>query len=76
MMKLAELIGHDKAQRLKTAGLHNVLAAKLASEGRPIEDPQGLRGFVEAFGTELFSKNAQYKSIVDGILALEELQKG
>jgi len=76
MISLERLFGADRAHAMRTAGLHKLAAARLRKEGHHIEGDLSLRSAVQALGTNLYIKNAEYNNIVNGMLSLRELTKG
>ena len=76
MVKLNHLLGDEAAKKLAHTGLHKIAAARLRAEGHQIPEELDLRSAIQALGTNLFLKNAEYKVILDGILATHELTRG
>ncbi len=73
MIKLNELIGDEKSKKLASMGLHRLVAARLQKEGHDVSDELDMRSAVKALGTNIFLKNAEFKSIAQGLVALENL---
>lgn len=76
MMKLNHLLGDETAAKLAHTGLHKIAAARLRAEGHSVPEELDLRSAIQALGTNLFVKNAEYKLILDGIIAAHELTRG
>ncbi len=76
MITLESLVGKESAQRMKNAGLHKLAAARLQAEGHNVPDELDLRSAIQALGTNIYIKNAEYKNIVDGVTCLKELLRG
>jgi len=76
MVNLEKLFGVEAAQRMKTAGLHQMVAGILEKEGHAVGNELDLRSAIQALGTNLYAKNAEYKAIRDGLLSLNELNRG
>ena len=74
-INLDKLIGTDAAQRLSGLGLHKVAAARLRAEGYDVPEELDIYSAVRVLGTRAFQKNAEYQSILQGLIALEELEK-
>lgn len=75
MIDLEKLFGKESAWRMRHAGLHKLAAERLRSEGHRIDGDLNLRSAVQALGTNLYIKNAEYKSIIDGIVCLGNLME-
>lgn len=75
MITLGQLIGDATAHRLATTGLHKIAANTLRSEGFNVGEELDLRSAVQALGTRVFLKNAEYRAIVDGLASLETLHR-
>jgi hypothetical protein len=73
MINLERLLGKESAWKLRNAGLHKLAAERLRSEGHPVDGDLNLRSAIQALGTNLYIKNAEYKNIVDGIMCLGAL---
>jgi hypothetical protein len=73
MISLNKLVGQESADRMRQAGLHKLAATRLRSEGIPVSDEFDLRDAVQALGTKLYTKNAEYRDILDGIQSLRIL---
>ena len=69
-IRLNDLIGDELAKKLASAGLHRVVAARLKKEGHDVSDELDIKSAVKALGTNVFMKNAEYKSIAEGLAAL------
>lgn len=76
MINLERLVGKESAQRMRNAGLHKLAAARLQAEGHDVPDELDLRSAMQALGTNIYIKNAEYKNIVNGVVCLQELTKG
>jgi len=76
MINLERLVGKDSAQRMLNAGLHKLAAARLQAEGHSVPDELDLRSAIQALGTNVYTKNAEYKNIIDGVVCLKELLGG
>lgn len=74
-MTLENLIGTEAAQKLRATGLHKLAAARLRSEGHPVEGDLGLRSAIQALGTNVYIKNAEAKRIFDGLISLDNLTR-
>jgi len=65
-------------ERLQTKiaqhGLHGVVAAKWRTDGYKIATMLDHSAFA-AFGAKLYTKNAEYRRIMDGLTALDRLQE-
>ncbi len=76
MINLEKLVGEEAAHRMKTAGLHHLVATVLKKEGHHVGDELDLRSAIQALGSNVYAKNAEYKTIRDGLIALNELNRG
>lgn len=76
MINLEKLLGKESAWKLRNTGLHKLAAERLRSEGHHIDGDLNLRSAVQALGTNLYIKNAEYKNIIDGIVSLGALMEG
>ena len=76
MINLEKLLGKESAWKIRHAGLHKLAAERLRSEGHQISGDLSLRSAIQALGTNLYIKNAEYKNIVDGITCLSALVEG
>jgi hypothetical protein len=74
-INLERLFGKEAAHRLRNLGLHKVAAAKLRTDGHAIPDELDIRSAIQALGTNVYQKNAEYQSIVEGIVAFDDLTK-
>lgn len=74
-INLEKLFGKEASHRLRTIGLHKVAAARLRADGHRVPDELDIRSAVQALGTSIFQKNAEYQAIVEGIVALDGLTK-
>lgn len=77
MVNLDKLMSPENAAKLRTLGLHKVAAARLGMEGWQL--PQGeldLRSAVQILGTHIYEKNAEYRQIAEGLIALRSLTQG
>lgn len=75
MINLEKLMGVETAHKLRTVGLHKLAAARLRAEGIDVPDELDLPSAVRALGTRIYEKNASYQRIVEGLIALNALQK-
>ena len=75
MVKLNHLIGDESAKKLAHMGLDKIAAARLRAEGHQIPDTLDMRSAIQALGTNLFLKSAEYKVILDGLVAARELTR-
>lgn len=75
MINLEKLFGKESAWRLRNIGLHKLAAERLRSEGHAIAGDLDLRSAVQALGTNIYVKNAEYKNILDGVVCLDSLMK-
>jgi hypothetical protein len=73
MINLEKLLGKESAWKLRNAGLHKMAAERLRSEGHSIDGDLNLRSAIQALGTNLYIKNAEYKNIIDGLVCLGAL---
>jgi len=76
IINLDRLLGSESAYKLQTLGLHKIAAARLRAEGHSVPDSLDLRSAVQALGTNLYAKNAEYRHIFDGLLSLDRLAQG
>lgn len=76
MIDLKRLFGEEGARRLTKTGLHKLAARRLQAEGHNVPDELDLRSAIQALGTNIYVKNAEYKNILDGIICLRELSRG
>lgn len=76
MIDLERLLGKESARRLAGTGLHKLAARRLQAEGHNVPDELDLRHAIQALGTNIYIKNAEYKNIIDGIVCLRELSRG
>lgn len=76
MATLNGLLGNDRARRLANSGLHKIAAARLRVEGHDVAESLDLPSAVRALGTNVFLKNAEYRSIAEGLIALRDLLRG
>lgn len=72
-VNLERLIGYESARKLRTLGLHKIAAARLRAEGHNIPGDLDLRSAVQALGTNLYTKNAEYQQILEGLISLDKL---
>ena len=75
MIRLNDLIGDALAIKLASAGLHRVVAARLIKEGHDVSGDFDIKSAVQALGTNVFLKNAEYKRITVGLAALANLSQ-
>jgi hypothetical protein len=75
-MYLENLIGNVAATKLRTRGLHKIAADRLRSDGHAITGDLDLKAAIQALGTNVFLKNAQYKRIFEGLVTLDNLTNG
>lgn len=73
-INLERLLGKEAAARIHGIGLHKLAAARLAMEGHRVPRELDLRSAVQALGTNLYIKNAEYKSVIEGLRSFESLQ--
>lgn len=76
MIDLEKLLGKESAWKMRHAGLHKLAAERLRAEGHQITGDLNLRSAVQALGTNLYIKNAEYKNIIDGVVCLNALVGG
>lgn len=76
MATLNGLLGNERAARLAHAGLDKVASARLRAEGHDVPESLDLPSAVQALGTNVFLKNAEYRSIAEGLVALRDLVRG
>ena len=76
MATLNGILGNDRAARLVNAGLDKVAAARLRAEGHDVPESLDLPSAIKALGTNVFLKNAEYRSIAEGLIALRDLIRG
>jgi hypothetical protein len=76
MISLERLFGKESAQRMTRIGLHKIAAARLQAEGHDVPDELDLRSAIQALGTNIYIKNAEYKNIIDGITCLRDMMQG
>jgi len=60
----------------KTVGLHKLAAARLKAEGFDVPDELDFPNAIKVLGTKLYTKNAEYKNVLDGLVCLRELTRG
>ena len=70
---LERLLRPESAHKLRTLGLHKIAAARLRAEGHDIPGDLDLKAAVQALGTNLYVKNAEYKQILEGLVSLDKL---
>ena len=75
MLTLNRLLGDDKARRLAETGLHKVAAARLRLEGHSVPESLDLRSAIQALGTNVYVKSASFKKILEGLVALDSLDR-
>lgn len=75
-INLERLVGKEAAHRLRNLGLHKIAAARLRAEGFDVPEELDLRSAIQTLGTRTFTKNAEYRYIMEGLIALGELEKG
>lgn len=76
MATLNGILGDERARRLAEVGLDKVASARLRFEGHNVPESLDLPSAIQALGTNVFLKNAEYRSIAEGLLALNELTRG
>ena len=74
-INLDRLLGKEAAHRLRNLGLHKIAAAKLRKEGYAVPDELDLKSAIQVLGTKTFLKNAEYRDIINGLVALHELEQ-
>ena len=75
MPTLNSLIGEKSARKLASLGLHKIAVARLRAEGHDVPAELDLRAAVQALGTNVFLKNASYKSILEGLVAYSNVTR-
>jgi len=75
MISLEKLLGKEAAERLHNLGLHKVAAARLRAEGHDVPEELDLRSAIQALGTNVYQKNAEYKEILEGLVAFDDLMQ-
>jgi len=75
MISLEKLLGKEAAERLHNLGLHRVAAARLRAEGHDVPEELDLRSAIQALGTNVYQKNAEYKEILEGLVAFDDLMQ-
>jgi hypothetical protein len=73
MISLEKLLGKEAAERLHNLGLHKVAASRLRAEGHDVPEELDLRSAIQALGTNVYQKNAEYKQILEGLVAFDDL---
>ena len=73
MITLERLLGPESAHKLRTLGLHKIAAARLRAEGHNIPGDLDIKSAIQALGTNLYMKNAEYKQILEGLVSLDKL---
>lgn len=76
MATLNGILGNEKATRLANVGLDKVAAARLRTDGHDVPESLDLPSAIRCLGTNVFLKNAEYRSIAEGLIALSELTRG
>jgi len=76
MSTLNGLLGDERAHRLASIGLDKVASARLRAEGHNVPESLDLPSAICALGTNVFLKNAEYRSIAEGLVALRDLARG
>jgi len=76
MATLNGLLGNERAARLANIGLDKVASARLRAEGHDVPSSLDLPSAIRALGTNVFLKNAEYRSIAEGLVALRDLVRG
>lgn len=74
-INLNRLLGPEAAHRLTHLGLHKIAAARLRAEGYSVPDELDLRSAIQALGTRLYEKNAEWQLILEGLSALDTLTR-
>ena len=73
IIDVAKLIGKEAEMKLRGGILHKIAAEHLRERGFDVGPELDLRGAITALGTEAYIKNAETKSIFEGLVALHEL---
>lgn len=76
MATLNGLLGDERAERLASVGLDKVAAARLRADGHDVPASLDLPSAIRCLGTNVFLKNAEYRSIAEGLIALRDLTRG
>jgi hypothetical protein len=72
-INLAGLVGVDGARKLYSGQLHKIAREELRQQGYTVGDELDLKTVVAAIGAEMFKKNAEYKTIFEGLVALHDI---
>lgn len=75
IIDVAKLIGKEAELKLRSGILHKIAAEQLRERGFDVGPELDLWGAVAALGTEAFMKNAETKSIFEGLVSLHELSQ-
>lgn len=62
-------------QKIAANGLSDVVAAKWRADGHTKVASMDDREAFAAFGAKLYTKSAEYRRVVDGLLALQQLKE-
>lgn len=62
--------------KIASQGLHQVVGARLRSEGYKIAELSDLPTAVSILGAKLYEKNAEYRRILAGLCALRDVERG
>jgi hypothetical protein len=72
-INLTALVGQETEDKLRSGILHKIAAEFLRSEGFKVGEELDLKSAIGALGTQAFLKNAEVKTIFEGLVALHEL---
>lgn len=75
MIDFKRLLGKETFERFRKTGLHKIAAARLQQEGHDVGDELDLRSAIQVMATNVYVKNAEYKSIAEGLIALDALAR-
>jgi hypothetical protein len=62
--------------KIAVHGLHHVVAARLRGEGFKVAELSDLFTAVGILGAKLYEKNAEYRRIIEGLRALQDVERG
>lgn len=74
-INIEKLLGKEATDRLCNLGLHKIAAARLRSEGHQVPTELDMHSAIQALGTNVYHKNAEYKGIIEGLATLDDLMK-
>lgn len=73
MINLEKLVGAEMARKMATVGLDKLASARLSAEGYEVPESLDLPSAIRVLGERLYTKNAEFKEIIEGLVSLDRL---